>query len=415
MKSEKNQTYIKWGITALVVVFISILLVVIFTNLPGFFAMLDSMGKVLSPVIYGAVFAFLLHPVMRAVDARLYRLLQKKEKTQGSLKKLSRSISIVFALVFALLIIYAFFAMLLPQLQDSIQGIVDNAPRYYRSIENWLSNLLEDNPQITEYIHVLLENVRGFINNWAQTTLASDVQTVLTTLTSSVVSVVRGALNIFIGLCVSIYILLAKEKLKAQGKKIVIATFSGKVADRMLYLGREANKIFSGFLIGKLIDSVIIGIICYIGMLILRMPYPELIATVIGVTNVIPFFGPIIGAIPCTFLILLVNPLQALYFVIFILVLQQVDGNIIGPKILGTSVGISGLWVLISITVATSIFGFAGMVLGVPMFAFIYLIISDSVKRRLVNRGLTTKTEEYLLVSKVEDLPQMAKDQTEEV
>ncbi len=406
MRSEKNQTYFKWGVTALVVIFISILLVVIFTNLPGFFAVLDTIGKILSPVIYGAVFAFLLHPVMRAVDVRLYRLLKKKEKKEGSLKKLTRGISIAFALIFASLIIYAFFAMLLPQLQDSIQGIVDNAPRYYKSIETWLSDLLEDNPQITQYIRVLLDNLRGFINNWAQTTLASDVQAVISTLTSSVVSVVKGALNIFIGLCVSIYILWAKETLKAQAKKIIIALCSSKHADHLLYLGREANKIFSGFLIGKLIDSIIIGLICYVGMLIFRMPYPELIATVIGVTNIIPFFGPIIGAIPSAFLILLVNPLQALYFVIFILILQQIDGNIIGPRILGTSVGISGLWVLISITVATSLFGFAGMLLGVPVFAFIYLMISDALKRRLSSRGLSVKTADYLTITSVDELPQ---------
>ncbi|MBQ1264921.1 MAG: AI-2E family transporter, partial [Oscillospiraceae bacterium] len=331
------------------------------------------------------------------------------------LRKLSRAISIVFALVFAVLIIYAFFAMLLPQLQKSLQGIIDDAPRYYKSFEIWLTNLLEDNPQITEYISIMLNNLRGFVNNWAQTTLASDVQTVITTLTSSVVSVVKGAVNIFIGLCVSIYILWAKETLKAQSKKIVIAIFSRKQADHLLYLGREANKIFSGFLIGKLIDSVIIGVLCYIGMLILRMPYPELIATVIGVTNIIPFFGPIIGSIPCTFLILLVNPLQALYFVIFILVLQQIDGNIIGPRILGTSVGISGIWVLLSITIATSIFGFAGMLLGVPVFAFIYLIISDSLRRKLASRGLSTKTSDYLSVTTVSDLTQGEENHSEEV
>ncbi|MBQ5749342.1 MAG: AI-2E family transporter, partial [Oscillospiraceae bacterium] len=197
MRSEKNQTFFKWGVTALVVIFISILLVVIFTNLPGFFAVLDTVGKILSPVIYGAVFAFLLHPLMRALDVRLYRLLKKKEKKDGSLRKLSRAISIVFALVFAVLIIYAFFAMLLPQLQKSLQGIIDDAPRYYKSFEIWLTNLLEDNPQITEYISIMLNNLRGFVNNWAQTTLASDVQTVITTLTSSVVSVVKGAVNIF--------------------------------------------------------------------------------------------------------------------------------------------------------------------------------------------------------------------------
>ena len=163
--------------------------------------------------------------------------------------------------------------------------------------------------------------------------------------------------------------------------------------------------MFNGFVIGKIVDSAIIGILCYIGILILKMPYPALIATVIGVTNVIPFFGPIIGLVPCAFLILLVNPLQAFYFVIFILVLQQVDGNVIGPKILGNTVGISGFWVLASITIAASLFGFTGMILGVPVFAIIYLLISDSVNNKLRKKNLTTDTTAYCSISEVADLP----------
>ena len=164
--------------------------------------------------------------------------------------------------------------------------------------------------------------------------------------------------------------------------------------------------MFNGFVIGKIVDSAIIGVLCYIGILILKMPYPALIATVIGVTNVIPFFGPIIGLVPCAFLILLVNPLQAFYFVIFILVLQQVDGNVIGPKILGNTVGISGFWVLASITIAASLFGFAGMILGVPVFAIVYMLISDSVNNKLRKKNLTTDTTAYGPISEVAELPE---------
>ncbi|MBD9198574.1 MAG: AI-2E family transporter, partial [Clostridiales bacterium] len=161
-----------------------------------------------------------------------------------------------------------------------------------------------------------------------------------------------------------------------------------------------------GFVIGKIIDSLIIGFLCYFGMLILRLPYPVLVATVVGVTNVIPFFGPIIGAVPCGFLILLVNPLQCFYFVIFVICLQQLDGNVIGPKILGNTIGISGFWVLVSITVAAGLFGFAGMLLGVPVFAIIYMLISDSVNLLLKKKGDTTATDAYYAIERVSDLEQ---------
>ena len=179
-------------------------------------------------------------------------------------------------------------------------------------------------------------------------------------------------------------------------------------ADHILHLGRETNKIFNGFVIGKIIDSAIIGVICYIGMLILKLPYPALVATIVGVTNVIPFFGPIIGAVPSGLLILLVNPLQAFYFVIFVICLQQLDGNVIGPKILGNTVGISGFWVLISITVAASLFGFAGMLLGVPVFAVIYMLISDAVNLALSRKGRTTVTDAYGPIQEVSDLDRPA-------
>ena len=200
------------------------------------------------------------------------------------------------------------------------------------------------------------------------------MQKLLTTLTSSVVALVKGFMNFLIGFVASIYILWSKETFQAQSKKIIVALLSPKGADHVFYLGRNIYRVFNGF--------------------------------VIGVTNVIPFFGPIIGLVPCAFLILLVNPLQAFYFVIFILVLQQVDGNVIGPKILGNTVGISGFWVLASITIAASLFGFAGMILGVPVFAIIYLLISDSVNNKLRKKNLTTDTTAYGPISEVAELPE---------
>jgi len=405
MKPERDNRYVKWGLTAFLVIFASILLVVIFTNLPGFFNVMDSLGRILSPLIYGIVFAFLMNPLVRFAEKRLLPLLSKKKKKKpDSARRLSRGLSIVFALIFAILIVYAFFSMLLPQLYDSIKGIVKSAPTYYASIEKWVQNILENNPDIRTYADTALQKAYDYINNWVNTSLLSDMQKILTTLTTSIVAVIKTIANLLIGLVASVYILWSKDSFQSQAKKMVVAIFHPGAADHLMWIGRETNKIFNDFVIGKIIDSAIIGVLCYLGMLILKLPYPALVATIVGVTNVIPFFGPIIGAVPSALLILLVNPLQSFYFIIFVIILQQIDGNVIGPKILGNTVGISGFWVLISITLATSLFGFTGMILGVPVFAVIYLLISDAVSSALRRKQRTTVTADYHDIQSVADL-----------
>lgn len=406
MHEHRDKPYFKWGLTALVVIFISILLVVIFTNLPGFFAVLKSVGTILEPLFIGVIIAFLLNPIVRFVDCRLNPLLARKTKWKPTtIKKLSRAAGVVVALVFALLILYAFFSMLLPQLYDSVVGIVDNAETYYTSIDGWVQNILEDNPEIQRYVDAALTRVFTSFDTWFNTTFLQDVQKLLTTLTTSVVAVVKSLLNVLIGLVASVYILWSKDTFQSQSKKLIVALFSPKRADHIFYLGRNIHRVFSGYVIGTIVDSALMGVLCYIGMLILKMPYPALVSTIVGVTNVIPFFGPIIGLVPSAFLILLVNPLQAFYFVIFILAVQQIDGNVIAPKILGNSIGISGFWVLASITVAGSLFGFAGMVLGVPVFAILYLLISDAVNETLRKKNRTTDTAAYGGINAVCDLP----------
>lgn len=400
----KDKPHFKWAVTILLIVFISILMVVVLTNLPGFFRLLKTVMRILSPLLTGAALAFLLNPLVRSADDRLRPVLEKRCKRLDA-KKLSRALSIIFALLVAATLVYAVFSMLLPQLHESVLGIVGNAELYYKNVEKAVSSLLEDNPELRDYADHALREGYALLNNWVSTSLLSDMQKLFTTLTTSVLAVFRGAANFIIGLVASVYILWSKETFQAQAKKVVAAFCPPDRANHLYYLGRETNKIFNGFVIGKLIDAMIIGILCYIGMLILKLPYPELIATVIGVMNVVPFFGPFIGAVPCALLILLNNPLQAFYFIIFIIVLQQIDGNVIAPKILGNTVGISGFWVLISITVATGIFGFAGMLLGVPVFAVLYLLLSDAVELALHKKGLTTRTQEYQTVCEVEDIP----------
>ena len=408
MREEHDRRYFKWGLTALTVIFISILLVVIFTNLPGFFALLGSIGKILSPLVSGIVIAFLLNPIFNFVDLRLRPLLLRRCMKEKKARTFSRAVALVFAFLFGGFIVYAFFAMLVPQLYESVMSIVESAPAYYQSLEKWAVNILEGNPEIRTYVEKALETIQTYVQNWVKTSFLSDVQKLLATLTTSVMAVVKSITNFIIGLVASIYILWSKDTFQAQAKKMVVAAFKPAAADHLLDLGSSINRIFSGFIIGKIIDSAIIGVLCYICMTLMKMPYTALIATIVGVTNVIPVFGPFIGAVPSALIILLVDPLQAFYFVIFIIVLQQVDGNVIGPKILGNTVGISGFWVLISITVAASIFGFAGMLLGVPVFAVIYLIISDIVNSALRRKNKTTVTDEYYGIREVADLDRAA-------
>ena len=406
LEHHPDRRYLKFGVTALVVIFIAIVLVVIFTDLPGFFGVLRSLGAILSPLVSGVVFAFLLNPLVNFIDRRLLPLLEKKKMKPAPAKKLSRAMGILFALLFAALLLYGFFSMLLPQLWDSIVGIANNAETYYGNIDAWVTSILEDNPEIQGYVDSGLKKIYEFVDNWVRTTFLSDMKNLITTLTTSVVSVFKSVFNLLVGLVASVYILWSKDTFQAQTKKIVVAAFQPRRADHLFYLGRNIHRIFNGFVIGKLIDSAIIGVICYIGMSLLKLPYPALVSTVVGVTNVIPFFGPIIGAVPSAFLILLVNPLQSFYFIVFVFLLQQLDGNVIGPKILGDTVGISGFWVLVSITLAASLFGFAGMLLGVPVFAVIYMMISDAVNAALARKAHTQNTAAYYPIQHVEDLEQ---------
>lgn len=404
MKRLKEHKYFNFGVMLLSVIAISLVLLAIVLNLEAVGKLLATIRSVFSPMLIGLVLAYLMNPLMNFMERRLYPYMLKKSVLQVKAKRRSRAFSLTFALLVMLVLVYEFCSLLLPQLYESIMGIVNNFSSYYTTIEGWLTEFLADKPEMQQYANKLITEAFDMLKNWATNGLLPSIETIITGLTSSIVSVVRTLLNVLIGIFAAVYMLYSRDVFLGQSKKIIVALCKEQTADRILGIGRRIHKVFSGFIIGKILDSLIIGILCYFGMLILKLPYPELIATVVGVTNVIPFFGPFIGAVPCGFLILLVNPLQALYFVLFILVLQQLDGNVIGPRILGDTVGISGFWVLVSITVAGGLFGFTGMVLGVPVFAVAYMLISDFIVFKLKNKERPVETKTYLTIQKVEDL-----------
>lgn len=369
--------------------------------------MLKGFGAILSPLVAGVVFAFLLNPLVKFVDTRLCPVLEKKKqknpKARYSPQKLSRAAGIVFALVIAVLLVYAFFSMLLPQLYESVMGIVASAEDYYRSIETWANKLLQDNPEIQSYVEAALDEVYNFLRNWVSTSLLSDMQKLLSTLTTSVIAVVKSVANLLIGLVASIYMLWSKDLFRRRPKADRRRLPSLRRRPSVLSRPRDKQDL------QRLCHRQDHRLRHHRHSVLLRHADPQAALSHSGGDGhrhherhslLRPHHRR--GAV--RILILLVNPLQCFYFVIFVICLQQLDGNVIGPKILGNTIGISGFWVLVSITVAAGLFGFAGMLLGVPVFAIIYLLISDAINLSLKKKGDTTRTDAYYSIEKVSDL-----------
>ena len=395
----KNRTqYLKWGLTA----FLTVCAVLVFYDtfymggtLQQFVSKLTS---VLAPVVYGAVIAYLLTPVMNWIERVLHAVWQKvfPKKHLKNAAGILRFFSILLAEAVAILLIYLLMSVLIPQLIDSVTMLINNAESYYYKVYNWADSLLDSENEVavwiadfvTKYYSDGVTLLKEHILPWAQTTLG--------TLTGGIWSGIRGVINLatdlIVGIIVSIYLMTMKEKSLARCCKAVFAIFDERKARAVIRGTRQVDRIFSGFVRGKLLDSLIIGIIALVCCNLFNFPYPALLAVIIGVTNVIPFFGPFIGAIPCALLILIISPIQCVYFVIFILVLQQFDGNILGPKILGDSTGLSSFWVLFAILLFGGLWGFVGMIVGVPLFAVIYDVI-----KKLVIHGLKRNKEIDLL------------------
>jgi len=404
MKFKRGSQYFSLGLTILGVLCIGILLWVIVTNFPGFVNLCKRGFQIISPVVYGIIFAYMLNPIMVATESHLLPVLRKWNLKEKRVRSLGRALSVIFSLIVAALVIYGFFALLLPNLVDSVTGIVANMPAYYEKAQIWVQDLAAKHPEYADIINTVYDKVYDGIVTWFETSIVGNMDSLVVTVTTQVFGVVKGAMNLLIGIVASIYMLLSKEKFLAQIKKLVVAFMKRSKADRLFEVCAHSNKMFSGFISGKILDSMIIGVLCYIGMSILKLPYSLLVSTIVGITNVIPFFGPFIGAIPSALLILLVDPLQAVYFCLFILGLQQLDGNVIGPYILGDAVGLPSFWILVSITIFGGLFGFVGMLFGVPVFAVIYMLIREFVELRLEEKGAPVSTSYYYHVNRTSDL-----------
>lgn len=403
MKFRFNKKYLYWGLTGAFSIIAGILFYYILFHSESLSDAVGSFIKISMPIIDGLILAYLITPVMNMIERKLVRPLYKKSKVPVTKKsdKRIRAFSILITIVVIFVVAYEFFSMIIPELIRSIQSIIFQFPVYVGNLTAWAAGLLENNPELEGIVNDLFSKSSSMLTDFLNTTVLPKVNSLLISLSSGVIGFFKAMWNFIIGFIISIYILGSKETFAGQAKKIVYAFFDAPTANQVVSNVRFIHSTFSGFISGKIVDSIIIGIICFACTSIIGTPYAILVSVIIGVTNVIPFFGPWLGAIPSALLILMVNPLQCLYFVILILIIQQFDGNILGPKILGDSTGLSGFWVIFSITIFGGLFGILGMVVGVPIFAVLYAGFKALVNRQLAKKELPTETQPYLMVGSI--------------
>ncbi len=394
-----DKKYLYWGITAFLVIAAGLVFYMLLTALPDLSNAWSKLLAILSPFILGLVITYLLTPMTKSFEKFFSSKRMKNALIKG---RFARIAAIMLSEIILLVILTAFVLLILPQLYSSIETIVINSPEYYNKVMEWIQLKLEDHQGIEEYVTTVVENIGTQLRNLLENQLLPSVGNVISSVTTGVFAAVKWVYNLIIGIIVSIYLLSNREKAIAGCRKILYTVFSIETAEKTRSSIAFINKTFMGFLSGKLLDSAIVGLICYIVCLILQMPYTLLVSVIIGVTNIIPFFGPLIGAIPAAFIILLIDPFKCLIFVVFIIILQQIDGNIIGPKILGSSVGINGFWVLFSIIVGGGLFSFIGMVIGVPLFVVIYTALQSLINKRLKANDLPQDSETYVKLDYVD-------------
>ncbi len=359
----------------------------------------------ISPVIYGICIAYILNPMVVFFERLLKKRFQKakSEKVKAKADKYAKSLSITLSILIGIAIVVVLCLMIIPSLLESIIDLSNKIIPLLNSLVDRIDNLTSPEGNFGESLQSIIEGITGSLQEWITTNLLPTAQSMLTYITSSVASVLVFLYNFVVGIIVAVYALAEKRNFVAGSKKIVYVLFNPKRANRIVDTARHGHEIFGGFLSGKIIDSLIVGIICFIFCICSGMPYPLLVSTIIGITNIVPFFGPFIGGIPTTFIILMVDPLKGVIFGIFIVILQQIDGNIIGAKILGNTTGVSEFWVTFSLLLFGGMFGFVGMMIGVPLFSVIYYLITVLLDDRAEKRGLVTDEKFYYSVDRLDE------------
>ena len=395
MKYTPNENQIKWGITAFGVIAAAVILYFIIARAEGLAEGLGKIADILMPFVYGLVFAYLLCPIYNFMMRKCLPRFEANEKIAKRAMSFSKAIATIVSMVCFLVVVIGVVWLIVPDLINSLISVGEQLSKAVEDLQTWMTTDADKLPAFQKTIVTWISDAGSNLTDFIQKTLLPEYDNLASGIQAGVMGMLAFFKNFFIGIVICVYFLNSKEYFAAQSKKLILVLFKEKRSEKLLNLARFTNLQFGKFINGKLIDSLIIGIICFIFMTIFGWHYALLISCIIGLTNIIPFFGPFIGAIPSALLLAVVDPKEALYFVIFIIILQQVDGNIIGPKILGETTGLSSFWVMFAILVGGGLFGFPGMILGIPIFAVIYAYLSKGVNKKLAEKGYSVDLNDY--------------------
>ena len=343
--------------------------------------------QILMPFFYGGVFAYLLRPMCKYFERNLRARLRPAMKDRRRADGLANALSVTLSVVLVLAAVFVLITMTAQSVANSIFDLVSVLPQYIADLTAWLENIFAGNEVALNYIHT----VTGSVNTWAETffgkELLPNLQEILGGVSAGAMTIMTHLVNLLIGLIVAIYLLFSREKWKIQLKMVLHSLLKDKAYDVLAAELRFVDRTFTDYISGRILDSVIVGVIVYVACLIMGIPDAALIAVVNGLTNIIPYFGPYIGAIPSALLIFMDDPVKCVWFIIFMVILQQVDGNIICPKILSDKVGLSSFWVLFSTLLFGGLFGFVGLLVGVPVFVVVYDLLKKLIYWGLRRRG----------------------------
>lgn len=400
-----------YGITAFLVIAAAVVLIFILLRFQDFSNIISSIMRAMTSVIIGIVIAYLTNPLMVFFENGMKKVLLKHAKRINKVKKFCRVVSLTLSMIILSVVITVIIYMLVPEITTTImgdeeagtEGLITILPEQAENLRDWLDETIKGDSRIAQFARESFEKATTYLEDFVNNKIFTYTNDILGYVASGVWNMFGIVFDVILGIFFSVYILLAKDTFGAHAKKITYSIFKRRTANAIIRVVKQCHLKFTGAITGKIVDSIIIGVICFIGMLIMNMPYRLLVSVIVAVTNVIPFFGPYIGGIPSAFLMLCVDPWTALYFVIFIVLLQQFDCNILTPRIVGDAIGLSPFWVLFACVVFGALFGLPGMLMGVPGMACIYMIIKEIVEYRLKRKGLDPDTEYYKTVDNVDE------------
>lgn len=396
-----NNKYITWGVTAFCVLAALLLIFFAFYRWEYIFSFFKTVVNILMPFIYGLGIAYVLNPLVNFFEKKIYyKLCRKISKNKKERYRVARVLSLFTSTIIFIGVLIACISFLIPEIIKSLDMFISNVNIYLSNSKDLLMSVFNSSESIQNFINDNYVTFSNFFVDWLNDGFLNNV---MTSLGNGIFGTLKFLYNLIIGYIISIYVLFDKEKFRSQAKKLMYTFISSEKVNIILENLRYTDKVFGSFFSGKLIDSLIIGLLCFVGMLIFDMPYSLVIAVIVGVTNIIPYFGPFIGAIPSAILILLVSPSKCITFIIFIFVLQQFDGNILGPKILGNKTGLSSFWVLFSLLIFGGLFGMIGMIIGVPIFSIFYSFINGLVRRKLKEKNLPLNSKDYEKVIRIDE------------